>query len=56
MDVGQLILIGSALLTAGLLSSLVAVRVRVPSLLLFLGVGMLLGSDGSHGDHRWSAS
>ena len=46
MDDGQLILIGSALLTAGLLASLVAVRVRVPSLVLFLGVGMLLGSDG----------
>jgi cell volume regulation protein A len=42
---GQMILIASALLTAGLLASLVAVRVRVPSLLLFLGVGMLLGSD-----------
>jgi cell volume regulation protein A len=42
---GQLILIASALLTAGLVASLVAVRVRVPSLLLFLGVGMLLGSD-----------
>jgi potassium/hydrogen antiporter len=42
---GQLILIASALLAAGLLASLVAVRVRVPSLLLFLGVGMLLGSD-----------
>ena len=42
---GQLILVASALLAAGLLASLVAVRVRVPSLLLFLGVGMLLGSD-----------
>lgn len=45
MDDGQLILIGSALLAAGLLASLVAVRVRVPSLVLFLGVGMLIGSD-----------
>jgi cell volume regulation protein A len=42
---GQMILIGSALLAAGLLASLVAVRVRVPSLVLFLGVGMALGSD-----------
>jgi potassium/hydrogen antiporter len=42
---GEMILIASALLTAGLIASLVAVRVRVPSLLLFLGVGMLLGSD-----------
>jgi potassium/hydrogen antiporter len=46
VHVGELILVGSALLTAGLLASLVAVRVRVPSLVLFLGVGMLVGSDG----------
>lgn len=45
MAPGEMILIGSALLAAGLLASLVAVRVRVPGLLLFLGVGMLLGSD-----------
>jgi cell volume regulation protein A len=43
---GHLILAAGALLAAGLLASLVAVRVRVPSLLLFLGVGMLVGSDG----------
>jgi cell volume regulation protein A len=43
---GHLIFAAGALLAAGLLSSLVAVRVRVPSLLLFLGVGMLVGSDG----------
>ena len=42
---GQLILIASAMLAAGLLASLVAGRVRVPSLVLFLGVGMLIGSD-----------
>jgi potassium/hydrogen antiporter len=42
---GQMILVASALLTAGLLASLVAVRVRVPSLVLFLAVGMVLGSD-----------
>jgi cell volume regulation protein A len=42
---GQLILVAGLLLTAGLLASLVAVRVRVPSLVLFLGVGMLAGSD-----------
>ena len=46
MEDGQLILAGSALLAAGLLASLLAVRVRVPSLVLFLGVGMVLGSDG----------
>jgi cell volume regulation protein A len=43
---GQLILVAGALLSAGLVASFVAVRVRVPSLVLFLAVGMLLGSDG----------
>jgi potassium/hydrogen antiporter len=43
---GQLILIAGALLAAGLLASLLAGRVRVPSLLLFLGVGMAIGTDG----------
>ena len=46
MEDGQLILIGSSLLAAGLLASLVAVRVRVPGLVLFLGLGMVIGSDG----------
>jgi cell volume regulation protein A len=41
---GQLILIAGALLTAGLAASLVAGRVRVPSLVLFLGVGMVVGA------------
>src|SRR5215218_9423455 len=44
---GQLILIAGALLTAGLLASLLALRLRVPSLVLFLGVGMAIGSDGA---------
>src|SRR5690242_20895313 len=42
---GHLILAAGALLAAGLVASFVAVRVRVPSLVLFLGVGMLVGSD-----------
>jgi cell volume regulation protein A len=46
MDEGQFILVAGALLAAGLAVSLVADRVRVPSLVLFLGVGMLIGSDG----------
>jgi cell volume regulation protein A len=45
MQDGQMILIASGLLAAGILASLVAVRVRVPSLLLFLGVGVVTGSD-----------
>jgi len=44
---GQLILIAGALLAAGLLASLLALRLRVPSLVLFLGVGMAIGSDGA---------
>ena len=44
MEDGQLILAGGALLSAGLLASFVAVRVRVPSLVLFLGVGMIIGA------------
>ncbi|MGA2924891.1 MAG: potassium/proton antiporter, partial [Solirubrobacteraceae bacterium] len=43
---GHLILVAGALLAAGLVASLVATRVGVPSLVLFLGVGMLVGSDG----------
>src|ERR671933_983489 len=43
---GQLILIAGALLAAGLLASLLAGRVRMPCLLLFLGLGMAIGSDG----------
>src|SRR5580704_18196 len=42
---GNLILEAGALLAAGLVASFIAVRVRVPSLLLFLGLGMLVGSD-----------
>jgi cell volume regulation protein A len=46
MHDGERILIVGALLSAGLLASLVASRVRVPGLVLFLGLGMLVGSDG----------
>ncbi len=41
-----LILAGGGLLAAGVLASAVAARVRLPALLLFLGLGMLVGSDG----------
>jgi potassium/hydrogen antiporter len=44
---GELILIAGALLSAGLVASLLAVRLRVPSLVLFLAVGMAVGSDGT---------
>ncbi len=46
MDEGQAILAGGALLAAALGASLLAGRIRVPGLVLFLGLGMLLGTDG----------
>jgi potassium/hydrogen antiporter len=46
MHAGRLILIAGALLALGLAASLLAGRLRIPGLVLFLGVGMLVGSDG----------
>ena len=46
MDEGSFILAAGALMTAGLAASLLAGRVRVPGLILFLALGMLVGSDG----------
>jgi potassium/hydrogen antiporter len=43
----RLILIAGALLTAGIGASLVAGRLRLPGLVLFLGLGMAIGSDGT---------
>jgi potassium/hydrogen antiporter len=47
MNDGELILITGALLAGGLVASLMAGRIRVPALLLFLGIGMAVGSDGT---------
>jgi cell volume regulation protein A len=47
VDVGRLTLIAGALLALGLLASLAAPRLRVPGLVLFLGIGMAIGSDGA---------
>jgi cell volume regulation protein A len=44
---GELILVAAALLAAGLGASLVASQLRLPGLLLFLGLGMAIGSDGT---------
>ncbi|MGH2970302.1 MAG: potassium/proton antiporter, partial [Solirubrobacteraceae bacterium] len=43
---GQLLLITGLLLAAGLAASLAAGRLRMPGLVLVLGLGMLIGSDG----------
>src|SRR4051794_4449087 len=47
MTDGGLILVAGALLAAGLGASLMAERLRLPGLVLFLGVGMAIGSDGA---------
>lgn len=47
MSDANLILIAGCLLVAGLLASLTAGRLRVPGLVLFLGLGMAIGSDGA---------
>src|SRR3954454_24587712 len=46
MSDGELILVAAALLAAGIAASLLASRVRLPGLLLFLGLGMAIGTDG----------
>jgi potassium/hydrogen antiporter len=46
MGDGNLILIAGALMAGALAASLLAMRVRVPGLVLFLALGMLVGSDG----------
>jgi cell volume regulation protein A len=43
---GQVALIVGVLLAAGLAASLAAGRLRMPGLVLVLGIGMLIGSDG----------
>ena len=42
----HLVLLAGVLLAAGVASSLLASALRLPALLLFLGVGMVVGSDG----------
>lgn len=46
MDDGELILVAGALLAAGLAASLLARRLRLPGLVLFLALGMAVGTDG----------
>src|SRR5215218_6747633 len=47
MSDGELILVAAALLAAGIAASLLASRIRLPGLLLFLAVGMAIGTDGT---------
>src|SRR3954454_21311966 len=47
MSDGVLLLATGAVLAGGLAASLLASRLRVPGLVLELGVGMALGSDGA---------
>src|ERR687892_2576151 len=49
MSDAELILVAGLLLAIGLAAAKVADRVRVPGLLLFLGLGMLAGSEGIGG-------
>src|SRR3954467_5534610 len=41
-----MVLAGGALLAAGIAATLIAGRLRLPGLILFLGLGMAIGSDG----------
>lgn len=45
----ELILVAGALLAAGIFGALLADRIRIPGLLLFLALGMLAGSEGIGG-------
>jgi cell volume regulation protein A len=47
VEEGRLILAAGALLALGLVASLLAGRLRVPGLLLVLGLGMAFGTDGT---------
>jgi potassium/hydrogen antiporter len=47
MTEGEMILIAGGLLAGGIAASLVAARVRLPGLILFLAIGMVIGSDGT---------
>src|SRR3712207_2478668 len=51
MSDGELLLVIGLLLAVAIGGALVADRVRVPGLLLFLGLGMLAGSEGIGGVH-----
>ncbi len=45
MSLAQIILVTGAVLGGAVIASLLATRLRIPSLLLFLGIGLVIGSD-----------
>ena len=45
MDVGEITLVVGVLLVVGVIAARLATRLSVPSLLLFLAIGMIIGSD-----------
>ena len=45
MTLAQIILVTGAVLGGAVIASLLAARLRIPSLLLFLGIGLVIGSD-----------
>ncbi|MCO5318972.1 MAG: potassium/proton antiporter [Microthrixaceae bacterium] len=49
MSIEPVLLAGAALTLAGVLASKLATRLGIPALLLFLGLGMLVGTDGPGG-------
>ena len=49
MSDAELILVGGLLLAVGIGAAMIADRVRVPGLVLFLGLGMLIGAEGLGG-------
>ena len=49
MHDSELILLAGALLALGIAAALLADRVKIPGLILFLGLGMLVGSEGIGG-------
>src|SRR4051794_39100819 len=44
---GHLLLVAGGFMAAALAASLLAARLRVPGLVLFLGLGMAVGTDGT---------
>ena len=51
IDTGNILLIGAVLLFFSIIAGKAGFRFGVPVLLLFLGVGMLFGSDGFNNPH-----